>query len=215
MLRGVIFDFDGVICESVEAKTEAFRKLFEGYPELIEQITAYHMENGGLSRFEKFKVIYRDILKKPLTEEESARLGQKFTEYSYQLVLQSPFVTGAYEFLEKNFTKFKLFVASGTPEEEMRTIVQLRGLGHFFKGVYGSPKTKFEIITQIMKTHSLAQKDILFVGDSVTDYKGAEEAKIRFVGRLHPLYPNPFSGFKIEKEIPDLLELEEIINSLR
>ena len=145
-LKAIIFDFDGVICESVEAKTEAFRRLFENYPEHLESILQFHIQNGGMSRYEKFKIIYRDFLKLELTEEKSKELGRKFSEYSYQPVLNSEFVKGAYEFLNKYYKELFLFVASGTPQEEMISIVQERNLTRFFRKVYGSPRGKFELI---------------------------------------------------------------------
>ena len=51
----VFWDFDGVIKDSVLAKTNAFRLLFEEHlPELIEQICEHHRTHGGLSRFKKY-----------------------------------------------------------------------------------------------------------------------------------------------------------------
>jgi beta-phosphoglucomutase-like phosphatase (HAD superfamily) len=34
----VVFDLDGVLLESADIKTEAFRVLFEGYPAHLDQI---------------------------------------------------------------------------------------------------------------------------------------------------------------------------------
>ena len=106
MLKAIIFDFDGVICESVEVKTEAFRKLFEQYPDQIDEILKVHVQNGGISRFVKFKWVYEDILKRPLSEKESEALGQKFSEYAYELVVKSPFVKGALEFLQNYHKRY-------------------------------------------------------------------------------------------------------------
>ena len=51
-----IFDFDGVIAESVSAKTDAFREMYLPYgEEIANQVVDYHINHGGVSRFEKFK----------------------------------------------------------------------------------------------------------------------------------------------------------------
>lgn len=42
----IILDFDGVILESVEVKTEAFRRLFSFAPGHVEEIVNFHRENG-------------------------------------------------------------------------------------------------------------------------------------------------------------------------
>ena len=67
-LEAIILDFDGIILESVEVKTWVFKKLFEQYPDQLPLVLRYHMENGGVSRYVKFRHIYRSILKRPLTK---------------------------------------------------------------------------------------------------------------------------------------------------
>lgn len=209
MLDAIIFDFDGVICESVDAKTEAFRKLFQGYPEHLDKIIQFHIVNGGISRYEKFKVIYRDFLKLELTEEESRRLGQRFTEYSYDAVVNSAFVHGACEFLNKYHKRLPLFIVSGTPEEEMISVVMKRKLNHFFQGVYGSPRSKSALIMKILSEGDFDADRVVFIGDSINDYAGADQAGVRFIGRVRPQHPNPFVDLPIEKLIEDLTGLDK------
>ena len=209
MLDAIIFDFDGVICESVEVKTEAFRKLFRDHPEHLERIIEFHTANGGMSRYEKFRVIYQDFLKCELTAEKSQELGRRFSEYSYDLVVKSEFVKGAHEFLNKYHRKLALFIASGTPQEEMAAIAKGRNLDRFFKGVYGSPRTKDALITTILCQGNFAAGKVVFVGDSINDYTGAQRAGVRFIGRVHAQFPDSFQGVHIERQIADLTELDE------
>ena len=164
MLRAIIFDFDGVICESVQIKMEAFRRLFEQYPDHLDNILDYHMANGGISRFEKFKVIYRDFLNQEITSKELQRLGDDYTRYSYEAVVQAPLVSGGEEFLKEYFKKVMLFVASGTPEVEMRSIVKDKKVGKFFRGIYGSPLTKHELVLKILKENRLDKEDVILKG---------------------------------------------------
>ncbi len=211
-LKAIIFDFDGVICESVEVKTIAFRRLFEDHPKHLDQIIEYHKINGGLSRYEKFKVIYRDFLKKSLSEQESQKLGEKFTQYSLEAVLACEYVAGAVEFLKKYHKKLKLFIVSGTPEDEMRMIVKKRGLTKYFQAVYGSPRKKDELIKHILKESKLKPNNVIFVGDSINDYEGAVKAGVEFIGRVHSHEPNPFSGLKdLLSLIQDVTQLERLL----
>lgn len=212
-IKAIIFDFDGVILESVSVKTEAFRKLFENYPEHVDDILQFHVENGGMSRFKKFEIIYRDMLRKPLTDEESQRLGEKFTEYCYEGVLQSPYVLGALEFLKKYSQRLLFFVASGTPEEEVRKIVEEKGLSSFFKEVYGSPRSKAELNALILEEYELDPHQALFVGDAVNDLEGALEAGVEFIGRQHALLQNPFPDLPENRLIKDLNGLDKMIES--
>lgn len=216
MLKAIIFDFDGVICESVEVKTEAFRKLFEQYPDKIDEIVNVHIKNGGISRFIKFKWVYEDILKKPLSSEESEYLGRKFSEYAYELVVQSPFVKGALEFLEKYHKSISFFIISGTPEDEMIQIIKVRQLEKYFKGVYGSPRTKGDLSELILKENGFNPTDVLFVGDAINDLHGAQQAGIPFVARVKKGTYNPFINNKVLETIEDISQLETfLLNSSR
>ena len=55
MIKAIFFDFDGVILESVSIKGDVFQKLFADYPEHLAEILNYHLENGGVSRYDKFE----------------------------------------------------------------------------------------------------------------------------------------------------------------
>jgi len=52
----------GVILESVDIKGWAFGGLFEAYPEYVDEIVIFHHANRGMSRFDKFRYIYKNIL---------------------------------------------------------------------------------------------------------------------------------------------------------
>ncbi len=45
MIKAILFDFDGVILESMDIKTKAFSKLFTKYPEYVDQIVKLHKDN--------------------------------------------------------------------------------------------------------------------------------------------------------------------------
>ena len=46
----IIFDFDGVLVESVDVKTNAFAMLYaEHGPDVVKRVVAYHQEHGGIS----------------------------------------------------------------------------------------------------------------------------------------------------------------------
>jgi phosphoglycolate phosphatase-like HAD superfamily hydrolase len=191
MIRAAVFDFDGVVLESVEIKTVAFRRLFADQPQ-GERMIEYHLANGGVSRFEKFRWFYEEVRGEAFTEEVSFALGECFSELVLDEVRRCAFVRGARELLERLAATVPLFVASGTPEEELRDIVAHRGLVGLFTGVYGSPPTKAQILRQIMAEHGLAASELVFVGDAMTDLRGAAGAGVPFVGRVPGGEPNPF-----------------------
>jgi len=211
MIRMIIFDFDGVLVESIDAKTRGFVKLFENEePQIVKRIVEYHLENGGLSRYEKIRYAYEHFLHRPLPEERLRELGLEFSRLSMPDVVKAPWVKGAKEFLEEFHAAIDLYVATGTPHEEIIQTIARRKMGHFFKDVIGTPPAKEEIIRNLVQNADCGRDEIAMVGDSPQDMAGAVAAGIRFVGRVHR------SSTSLEREkgitkIPDLLPLRDIL----
>src|SRR3990167_3288293 len=124
MIKAIIFDFDGVILESADIKTEAFKELFSEYASKIKEIVEYHLLNGGISRYVKFRYIYEHILGMHLSKQQEADLGERFSQIALEKVIRTPFVRGAQEFLGKNKRRYQFFICSGTPELELLDIVR-------------------------------------------------------------------------------------------
>jgi HAD superfamily hydrolase (TIGR01549 family) len=212
MISTIILDFDGVILESVSVKTEAFRRLFSFVPEHVEEIVQFHKDNGGMSRYDKFRYIYTNILKENLSKDRFEELSEKFAAIVFNEVIKAPFVPGAQEFLKTFYLKIPLYVISATPEEELTRIIQKRDLSHYFGKVFGAPRKKTECISEIKKTTGFSPEFVLFVGDAKNDYEAAKAAGIRFIGRIKPGDENRFEGLTgIDALIPDLYELGRYI----
>ena len=80
--RSLVFDCDGVLLDSNKVKSDAFYELalFAGKEKANELLT-YHLKNGGVSRYEKIKYFYSEILKKKLQKKMSIKAnlyGKKF-----------------------------------------------------------------------------------------------------------------------------------------
>ena len=178
----IVFDFDGVILQSVELKANAFRRLFSAFPDQQDRIVQLHLTNGGLSRYEKFRRIYGEYLHLPLSDEEMARLDAEFATIVAETIYTCPFVPGALEFIKRRAAEPPLFIASGTPETELREVVQSRGLSPYFTGVYGSPRSKAALLRVILQRVDARPENLVMIGDSIQDYAAAMETGIRFVG---------------------------------
>ena len=181
--RAVIFDFDGVVLESADIKTDAFRELFAAYPEHVGAIVDYHVTNFGISRFVKFEWIYRELLHRPLPDAEMQALNERFSGIVLDKVLACPFVPGARETIAALRGRVPMYVASGTPQAELELIVERRGLAGAFARVWGSPATKPNAIAAVRAAHVLQPGDVVFVGDGQSDLAAALETGIRFVAR--------------------------------
>ncbi len=186
MIKAIILDFDGIILETNRIKLNGFLHLFRDYPlKIRRRIRDLHLNNGGVSRFKKFRIIYHEFLKAPLIPKEEKRLGEEFSSYCFQQVLKAPYVKGIKVFLNWAYRRYNLFIVSATPEAEIREIVKRRKLNKFFKSVYGSPHPKEALCRKIIKKNKFKKEDVLFIGDSLSDLRGAEANQVDFVVRIH------------------------------
>ena len=184
----VIFDFDGVLVESVEIKTEAFRQLFQPFgEEVTARVVEHHNNNAGVSRFEKIRLYYRDYIGRPLDEAGVADLAEEFGALVEELVVAAAPVAGAGELLDDLLNAgIPAFVASATPEEELKRIIERRGMTGYFRGIFGSPTTKIEAATRVVRSFDLDPRRVVFIGDALADFNAARATGCRFLGRVPP-----------------------------
>lgn len=192
--QAIIFDFDGVVVESGKIKTQAFAELYRAYgDDIVAQVVRFHTQNGGMSRYRKFRHFQEHFLNKPpLTEAEEQRLDIRFSELVVEAVIAAEPVPGAIELIRQQSGRIPLFVASGTPEVELKVIVERRGLAPYFTAVRGAPALKKTIIAEILTAHGLKPESVLMIGDAMADLEGAQANNTAFLGRVFPGDPNPF-----------------------
>ncbi len=191
-LRAIFLDFDGVILESSDIKTEAFQELFKPYPSEIRRIVNHHKKFLGVSRYKKFDYIFKNFIKKPLSGAARARLGRDFSRIIRSRMNACPLVPGMGAFLRTFSKKVDVFVVSGTPQAELRALVRKRNLAPFFEGTFGSPRTKTQLVNLVMKSRSYLPQECVFVGDGWSDYDAARKGRLSFVGRVKPGHRSPF-----------------------
>lgn len=212
-LRAVVFDFDGVVLESADIKTEVFVELFVDHGEaIVTQVRAHHLANLGISRFKKFEWIYENLLRRKIQETESAALGARFSELALARVLAAPFVPGANEALAVLATDYPLYVASGTPQAELEHIIEQRGLFPLFREIAGTPREKPAILRDLMARHGYAPDEVLFIGDGMSDYQAAQAAGVQFLARDTPALHERWVELGVARR-PDLRELPALVGA--
>ena len=182
MLKGIIFDFDGVIAESVQVKTDAFAALYASYgADIVSKVVEHHEANGGMSRFEKIRLYHESFLNRTVTKEEITNLASQFSELVVEKVIDAPYVPGALEYIQQSYKQYKLLISTGTPTQEMNKILSGRKIAHYFTDVFGSPPKKIEHLNNIMSIYGMKPNELIFYGDSNADLDAASNANIKFV----------------------------------
>ena len=211
-IKAVIFDFDGVIAESVQVKSNAFAEMYSAYGAVIEKkVIEHHKANGGLSRFEKFRFYHKHYLNEDIDNEKVYSLAKQFSDLVLHKVISSPYVRGAYEFILEYYKNYDFYISTGTPADEIKVILEKRELTKYFKAVYGSPETKDNHVKEILSNNRYKNEEVVFIGDADTDKNAARVNKIKFVARIEsPASPLLSEKFKLQ----DLTQLKKIIDTI-
>jgi beta-phosphoglucomutase-like phosphatase (HAD superfamily) len=181
--EALFFDFDGVLADSVEVKTEAFAKLYEPYgPEIVAQVIDHHRRHGGMTRTDKFFHYHRNYLGRTVSDEEMAELCREFSELVVDRVVGAREILGAGEFLRKWSSQLPCFVISATPQEEIRQIVRRRGMVGYFKEVLGAPASKKDNLQRLLNQFQLNPSRCCLFGDAESDYRAAHACGVEFIG---------------------------------
>jgi HAD superfamily hydrolase (TIGR01549 family) len=184
-IKNIFFDFDGVILDSVSCKTNAFEKMYQKYGNKIsKKVVEYHIENGGISRFEKFRYWHKKYLNKNLSKSELKELTDNFSKLVFNEVVNSNEIEGSIDFISKNHMNYKFWIITGTPTNEIKLILEKLKISQFFIGVYGSPESKTFWTEHIINKHKLDRNQTLFIGDAKTDYEAANFSSLNFALRL-------------------------------
>ena len=182
--KHLIFDFDGVLVESNEIRFEGFQLLFRDYPvPQIEKLVQFARLNGGLSRYEKIRYFFEAILNKHISEDAIQILTKQYSKLVKQKIIEANFVNGALDFLFRYYNDCNFAIVSGSDQEELREVCQVRKISHFFVEVLGSPASKESNLALLMTKTGWGRGDSLFIGDSINDLNAALTCGIDFIGR--------------------------------
>ncbi len=179
-----IFDFDGVLADSVQIKMQAFKQMYEPHGEkIVDKVSKYHLLNGGVSRYKKIKYFHKEYLDEEITESELEKLSKEFSSIIVDKVIASNEINGSTKYLKELVKKKKICaINTGTPTKEIKEILKKRNLLIFFKHVYGSPDGKLKNLKNILLDSNLTKEKAVFFGDSSTDLEAAIELNIDFIG---------------------------------
>lgn len=192
-LDAIFFDFDGVLVDSAPIKAAAFRRLYAPHGvEVAERVMAYHKANEGISRLVKIRHCHREFLGIGLDDDALATVADQYSQEVESRVVECPWVAGAEAFVATHADATRLFVVSGTPEEELRRIAEARGMSRYFVELRGSPASKQAILDDLVARHGIDPRRALFVGDAMADLAAARHAGIDFLGRVAAGAASPF-----------------------
>lgn len=197
--KTILFDFDGVIIDSMPIRDLGFKSIFSEFDEeLVKQLLDFHNENGGLSRYVKIRYFYEVILQRKITDKQVNELAQKFASImKNELTNKKLLIEDTLNFIMENYRKFTFHIVSGSDHEELNFLCDKLDLKNYFVDIKGSPTPKGELVRSILKDYKLNHDEVLLIGDSINDYEAASKNNISFYG-YNNLNLKPVSNYYID-----------------
>lgn len=194
--KAVLWDFDGVIKDSVDVKTRAFVALFMPFgARIAEQVRAHHEAHGGMSRFEKIPR-YLAMAGEIPTEDRVASLCAEFGTRVVDEVIRAPWVPGVESYLRSNPRSQRFALISATPQDELFVILDRLDLRSNFDIVHGAPTTKADGVADSLGRFRLRGSDCAFVGDALSDQTAAAAHGVPFILRRHEANTSVFRDYQ-------------------
>ncbi|RLA76457.1 MAG: HAD family hydrolase [Epsilonproteobacteria bacterium] len=188
MIKNIIFDFDGVILDSIPVKAEAFRRLFQSYDQdIVNKFIDFHLVNGGMSRYLKIRYFFEQLLSQDISEQKITQLAEKYSELTKkELAQQQYLIQDTLTFIKENHQKYNMHIASGAAENDLRFICDRLNLSQYFLSVMGSPQHKNDLVKSIVDNYQYKKDETILIGDSVNDLEAAVANEIAFYGYNNP-----------------------------
>ena len=182
MIKTILWDFDGVILNSMKIKGDGFVELFREYKKTdVKILERYHYKNGGVSRFEKIRYFYEKILNKKISENNILNLAHNFSNIIKNKIFDKKnLIKESLEFIKINYKKFNFHIVSGAEHIELTNLCDYLDIKKYFISIYGSPIKKDILIKNIIIDYKYALDEIILIGDAMSDYRAAKINNILF-----------------------------------
>lgn len=184
MIKSIFWDFDGVLMHSNEIRDLGFITTLKDYPEdQVDLLLAFHHQNGGLSRYVKFKYFFENIRMETAEQSRIDELASSFSKIMRTLLVNPDLlIKENMHFIETNCERFNMHIVSGSDGTELKYLCEELDILKFFRSVHGSPTPKIQLVADLLSKHNYNTSECILIGDSINDYEAAKENNIFFKG---------------------------------
>jgi phosphoglycolate phosphatase-like HAD superfamily hydrolase len=184
----LLWDFDGVLLDSMPIRNAAFRHVLRDYPTAdVEALLEWHIRNGGLSRYVKFRHFQTEILRMVPYELLVQQWAAEFSDYCKARLADPSLLIGPSNHLLPTLAaRLPMHIVSGSDGNELRGLCDALNLTHHFVSIEGSPTPKTELVSAIMRRHTYDPNRTWLIGDSINDFEAAHANGINFMGFGNP-----------------------------
>lgn len=183
-MQAVLWDFDGVILDSMKVRDEGFQEIFCKYEDGdVKKLIQYHRLNGGLSRYVKIRFFYEKVLEREISEEKVLKYAEEFSSIMrVKLIDPENLIKDSVDFIKANYRKIPFHIVSGSDQAELRFICKELGISNYFKSIHGSPTAKKTLVKNVILKFGYNASELCLIGDSINDFEAANVNGIKFYG---------------------------------
>jgi phosphoglycolate phosphatase-like HAD superfamily hydrolase len=183
MIKNILWDFDGVILDSMKIRDWGFSEIFKNFDKNeVEKLISYHNLNGGLSRYVKIRHFYEKILGKEINEERVLEYADKFSVLmKKELINPKNLILESVLFIKENYNKYNFHIVSGSDQNELRFLCRELKIEKYFTTINGSPTPKNKLVKDLLLLYKYDLQKTCLIGDSFNDYEAAKINNISFL----------------------------------
>ena len=188
MDKVILWDFDGVLMDSNPIRDLGFKEVLQEFPEnQVKSLMDYHHQNGGLSRYVKFRYFFEEVRNEKIEEKEVQEWAFKFSEIMKDLMINPNLLNpDTIKYVKNNFNEVSMHIVSGSDQNELRYICEELDISQYFKSIHGSPTPKKELVRQVLEENGYHKDQCVLIGDSINDFEAATANSIAFIGYNNP-----------------------------
>ena len=182
-IKVIVFDFDGTLVDSNRFKHDAFFEVFPADEHHAQTVRSVLADMNEQSRF----VILDEVLQRlnldpgPELDARVEELAGRYNDIVLSAAKNCPEMPGAEATLKSLSQRYRLYLSSMTPHDELKEIVGYRNWSGYFVDTYGYPHQKANTIETIMGREDVGPRQMVVVGDGNSDRQSAEANACSFV----------------------------------
>ncbi len=182
--KSVLWDFDGVLMDSMPVRDKGFERVLSDYPEeQVGQLMRYHRKNGGLSRYVKFRYFFEEIRGERIDDERVQKFAEQFSEVMMQyLVDKKLLIADSIDFVKTYYRTVPMHIVSGSDGNELNEICRQLDIARYFVSIHGSPTPKTKLVNDLITNYAYLRSETVLIGDSINDAQAAQANSIGFLG---------------------------------
>lgn len=186
--NAVFWDFDGVILASNAIRDQGFEEVLKDYPKAeVDLLLDFHRQNGGLSRYVKFRYFFEEVRKESVSDQDIQRWAARFSVIMRQLLVTPELlIPETLNYIKLHHKTVPMYIVSGSDQTELRYLCQTLDVAHYFQRIHGSPTPKKDWVKTILEEEQLEPEHCVLVGDSHNDQEAAISNGMQFMGYNNP-----------------------------